>query len=412
LILGGLLGLACAVFPAIPARAGAIVAPRIDPSIYTYSVIGGTTFTVEADIQVVDAPEAEPITVTVTPDTTYPGLTYDLVFLDVPAQSDPNWDCSTSNIALQVVTCIYTPTPGSPIQPNTQMSVLVDATAPVSPTQYLVGADVAATSPDASSGYPLQLTTLIVVNSPADTTPPAISGLSASPSITTLGHGTTLTATASDSEANGTDISSAEYSSNGGAWISMAATDGSFDSTTENVTATIPTPTSPVADTICVRATDAAGNTSDGTACTSFVVYDPSAGFVTGGGWVTSPAGACENLDLCADVHGKGTFGFVSKYAKGATVPSGNTEYVSHDGNFNFASSTYQWLAVNQGGTNAQFKGTGTINGQGSYQFMIWATEGSPNTFRIQVTDPASGNTVYDSGTQTLGGGSIIIHKS
>ena len=67
---------------------------------------------------------------------------------------------------------------------------------------------------------------------------------------------------------------------------------------------------------------------------------------------------------------------------------------------------------VNQAGTNARFKGTGTINGTGSYQFMIWATQRSPNTFRIQVTDPATGNTVYDSRTQNVGGGSVIFHKS
>jgi hypothetical protein len=412
LMLSGLLGLACSVSPLLTTGAGANVAPRIAPSIYTYSVIGGTTFTVQANIQVVDGPETEPVTVTVTPDTTYPGLSPGLVFLDVPAQSDPKWDCSASNITTQVVSCTYTPTSGSPIQPNTQISVTVDATAPVSSTPYVVGADVGATSPDASSGYALQLTTLIEVDPPADTTPPVISNLFTAPSITTLGRGTTLTATASDSEANGTDLSSADYSVNGGAWASMAPTDGNFDSTTENVTATIPAPTSPVADTICVRATDAAGNTSDGTACTSFVVYDPSAGFVTGGGWVASPAGACQDLALCANAQGKGTFGFVSKYQKGATAPTGNTQYVFHDGNFNFASSSYQWLVVNQGGSNAQFKGTGTINGGGSYQFMIWATEGSPNTFRIQVTDPVSGNTVYETGTQSLGGGSIIIHKS
>ena len=230
--------------------------------------------------------------------------------------------------------------------------------------------------------------------------------------MTTLGHGTTLTATAANTAEGFADIASADYRINGGPWTPMMASDGSFDSLTENVSATIPAPTAPVADTICVRTTDTDGFSSDGTACTSFVVYDPSAGFVTGGGWITSPVGACQNLMLCTDAQGNGTFGFVSKYQKGATVPSGNAQYVFHQGNFNFASSSYQWLVVNQGGTNAQFKGAGTINGAGSYQFMIWATQGSPNTFRIQVTDPVTGTTVYDSGTQALGGGSIIVHKS
>lgn len=206
-----------------------------------------------------------------------------------------------------------------------------------------------------------------------------------------------------------TDVVAAEYNINGGAWAPMS---GSFGTSSVDVPATITAPPDPVADTLCVQAEDGAGNWSDGNACTSFVVYDPSAGFVTGGGWITSPAGACQDLALCTDAHGKGTFDFVSKYQKGATVPSGNTQYVFHDGNFTFASSSYQWLVVNQAGTNAQFKGTGTINGTGSFQFMIWATAGSPGTFRILVTDPDSGTTVYDTNLQTLGGGSIVIRKS
>lgn len=52
------------------------------------------------------------------------------------------------------------------------------------------------------------------------------------------------------------------------------------------------------------------------------VVYDPQAGSVTGGGWINSPTGAYLPNNTVA---GKATFGFVSKYQKGATVPIGNT---------------------------------------------------------------------------------------
>ena len=143
--------------------------------------------------------------------------------------------------------------------------------------------------------------------------------------------------------------------------------------------------------------------------CTPYVVYDASAGFVTGGGWISSPAGA-----YTADptLSGKATFGFVSKYQKGASVPTGSTHFVFQTGNLDFSSTSYQWLVVNQGGTNAQFKGTGTINGTGSYGFMIWATEATasaPATFRIQITN--GGTTVYDNGpNEAIGGGSIIVH--
>jgi hypothetical protein len=42
---------------------------------------------------------------------------------------------------------------------------------------------------------------------------------------------------------------------------------------------------------------------------------------------------------------------------------------------------------------------------------MLWATDASPDTFRIQITDSA-GNTVCDNGhAQAIGGGSIIVHS-
>jgi hypothetical protein len=67
------------------------------------------------------------------------------------------------------------------------------------------------------------------------------------------------------------------------------------------------------------------------------VAYDPTGGFVTGGGWMMPPAGAyVPNVSLT----GKANFGFVSKYQKGATVPTGDTEFQFHAGNLNFKSKT------------------------------------------------------------------------
>jgi hypothetical protein len=115
---------------------------------------------------------------------------------------------------------------------------------------------------------------------------------------------------------------------------------------------------------------------------------------------------------------GKANFGFVSKYKKGASVPDGSTEFVFNAGGLNFHSSSYQWLVVNGNGQNAQFKGTGTINGAGNYGFMIWAWDGSknatPDTFRISIWDADDGDAVvYDNGVnQELGGGNIMVHTS
>jgi len=155
-------------------------------------------------------------------------------------------------------------------------------------------------------------------------------------------------------------------------------------------------------------------------ACTLAVVYDPSAGFVTGGGWIDSPAGAYK-----ADpaLSGQATFGFVSKYTKGAQVPTGTTQFQFDVAGLSFYSETYEWLLVNKAGKNAQFKGSGLINeaadpnGQ-AYKFMLWAgdgaTSGGSDTFRIRIWWEAGGveNVVYDNGVaQAIGGGSIVVHR-
>jgi len=140
------------------------------------------------------------------------------------------------------------------------------------------------------------------------------------------------------------------------------------------------------------------------------VVYDPSGGFVTGGGWLDSQAGAYKPDP---SLTGKANFGFVSKYKKGATAPTGNTEYQFHAGDLNFHSSSYEWLVVT-GSDYAMFKGSGTINGMGDYKFRIWAGDSNPDTFRIKIWEEDLLGTeivIYDNGfDQEIGGGSIVTH--
>jgi len=158
--------------------------------------------------------------------------------------------------------------------------------------------------------------------------------------------------------------------------------------------------------TLRVGATDAEGNSSESEVF--FVVYDPTGGFVTGGGWIDSPEGAYKPD---TSMTGKANFGFVSKYKKGASVPIGNTEFNFKTGNLNFHSSSYEWLVVT-GSDYARFKGWGAINGEGSYRFMLWAGD-SPDTFRIKIwwEDGETENVIYDNGMdQSIGRGSIVIH--
>ena len=86
------------------------------------------------------------------------------------------------------------------------------------------------------------------------------------------------------------------------------------------------------------------------------------------------------------------------------------TQFVFHIAGFNFRSTTYDFLLVNQGGNNAQFKGTGTVNGVAGYSFMVWATDSSPDNFRIKIWDSTTGATVYDNGSDGQVQGSIVIH--
>jgi hypothetical protein len=152
------------------------------------------------------------------------------------------------------------------------------------------------------------------------------------------------------------------------------------------------------------------------------VVYDPNGGgFVTGGGWISSPAGAYKANPALT---GKANFGFVSKYQKGASQPSGETEFQFKAGDLNFHSLAYQWLVV--AGAKAQYKGTGTINGAGNYTFLTTATDGQvsggggSDKFRIKIWNasgviydnvPGASDDMDTANPQVIGGGSIVILK-
>jgi hypothetical protein len=91
--------------------------------------------------------------------------------------------------------------------------------------------------------------------------------------------------------------------------------------------------------------------------------------------------------------------------------------------NLNFHSESYDWLVV--AGAKAQYKGTGTINGVGTYRFMLTAINGDllaggkgADKFRIRIWD--DNGLIYDNqmGKDENGdfateiqGGSIVIHK-
>jgi hypothetical protein len=183
------------------------------------------------------------------------------------------------------------------------------------------------------------------------------------------------------------------------------------------------TPEAPGVYPVAVRSFDIFGNGMD-RFIGFLVAYDPSGGFVTGGGWFWSPEGA---YYPDPSLEGKATFGFVSKYKKGANVPTGQTEFQFNVGDLNFHSTSYDWLVV--AGKKAMFKGIGTINGEGEYKFMVSAIDGDLkggdgfDKFRIRIWQEENDEeiVIYDNQlndfldadpTTILGAGSIVIHTA
>lgn len=172
--------------------------------------------------------------------------------------------------------------------------------------------------------------------------------------------------------------------------------------------------------TIAATIDDLDGGTAQVT--TMVIVYDPSAGFVTGGGHFDSPAGSYRPDPTLT---GRANFGFVSKYKKGTNIPTGQTEFQFKAGELNFHSDAYEWLVVS--GHKAQYKGTGTINGLSGYGFMLTVTDGQQpggggvDKFRMKIWD-ISGGVIYDNSYGSsddmdganplaISAGSIVIHK-
>ncbi len=175
---------------------------------------------------------------------------------------------------------------------------------------------------------------------------------------------------------------------------------------------------------VTVEVTDDDGGSGSSTATTFIVIYDPDGGFVTGGGWIDSPAEACQ-FGACTDeTTGKANFGFVSKYKKGASTPTGQTEFNFKAGDLNFHSTSYDWLVI--AGAKAMYKGDGTVNGVAGFTFQLNAIDGQQpggggvDRFRIKIK-LTGGGVIYDNQmgagdnddpTTALGGGQIKIHKS
>jgi hypothetical protein len=156
------------------------------------------------------------------------------------------------------------------------------------------------------------------------------------------------------------------------------------------------------------------------------IIYDPNAGFVTGGGYINHTATGM--IPAGAAMASKANYGFNAKYKKGSSTPDGEVEFQLKPANINFHSTSLEWLIVNTTATRGQFQGSGTVNGAGSYGFLLTVVDGGQNdTFRIKIwnkADPANASTptvfIYDNEpgqpdssnpVTPAAGGNIVVHK-
>jgi YVTN family beta-propeller protein len=264
---------------------------------------------------------------------------------------------------------------------------------------------------------PLWIALLTPAAAPVDETGPLTSDVTVSPNPAAVNTAVSLAATVSDVQTGGSSIAAAVYSINGGpsAPLSLSNNTSSGPLTASGL---LPPFSQAGVYMVCVHATDAQENVGVN-ACIPLPVYDPSAGFVTGGGSVASPAGA----DLVnTGALGKANFGFVSRYQDGAHTPSGNLSFHFTEGDLNFKSTSLDWLLVT-GQTRAIFQGSGTINGAAACKFQVDAWAGSFTSGNSANVDAiglklyscngradASGNR-YRLEPTPLTGGRIMIHR-
>lgn len=265
----------------------------------------------------------------------------------------------------------------------------------------------------------LTLTTDDGVNAPVTDTasltignlPPSIDSMTTTADPVAAGSPVLMQATYSDPGSNDTHTATVDWGD--GTTTTPSASGGTVSDSHAYSTAGVYS--------VCLTVTDDDGASDNECSANYVVVYDPGSGFVTGGGWINAPAGS---YPADPSASGPGRFGFVSKYHKGATTPSGNTEFQFQAGDLNFHSSSYDWLVV--AGAKALYKGTGTVNGDEGYKFLVSAVDGAKaggggvDKFRIKIWEAGTGTVVFDNqigatddatATTAISKGSIVIHS-
>ncbi len=175
------------------------------------------------------------------------------------------------------------------------------------------------------------------------------------------------------------------------------------------------------------------GNYYDGYAEDVLVVYDPSLGFATGGGWFYWPGTDNPETDYLGD---RTNFGFTMKYTKKGTNLQGSLLLIRHlpDGNiYRIKSNAFYGLSLGQLYENGESFGWASFSGkstfldpgwlvpEGNYEFIVYVEDrNEPGTgtdgFWIEVRDKdrnlVSGMSMASPATnnaEELRGGNIVV---
>ena len=131
------------------------------------------------------------------------------------------------------------------------------------------------------------------------------------------------------------------------------------------------------------------------------VIFNPSAGFVTGGGWVK-------------DGGTLAPFGLAAKYVGQRDTLSGEVLYAYRSGAkfVRVKSQSIQWLVITV--NTAILRGKAKVDGVGNYTFEITAIDnghqGTRDTFAIKIWRP-DGTLLHALPATRLSGGDISVHK-
>ncbi|MGQ0606927.1 MAG: ExeM/NucH family extracellular endonuclease [Chloroflexota bacterium] len=124
---------------------------------------------------------------------------------------------------------------------------------------------------------------------------------------------------------------------------------------------------------------------------------------VTGGGRITTDAGIA-------------SFELSVQYAGPSIAPSGETSFTLPG--LAFASTRYDWLVADVDGAAARYSGSGTVNGEAGYSFLVAVTD-QPDRLRMKIWDEESGEVLFDNqagdpddaaASEPIRNGQITVH--